>query len=284
MIDKNKIGVILTLLLYINMMTIVNYIFEQIDDTSLFNRNSLILLVISWLPFLLTILLILTYSTIMYNDQFKKAWKYVYLNCGMLIVNLISLLMLKDIMKNEKYIVNGCITVVFGLIMLFEWLIQSIKVKNNYSEEEELTLIEKVNEQKRALMTRESKTMRRMYIILFVFNIIEIQKALFSMGVVLLILYYIQLVVRKKYNYYEYLQGVQFVQLKMVLCNSICLLLAISFYKEVWYVISFLLLMLSRFYPLFLEWRVMRMLYDKVKSKRCIVDKKISSNCLSNYQ
>ncbi len=284
MIDKNKIGVILTLLLYINMMTIVNYIFEQIDDTSLFNRNSLILLVISWLPFLLTILLILTYSTIMYNDQFKKAWKYVYLNCGMLIVNLISLLMLKDIMKNEKYIVNGCITVVFGLIMLFEWLIQSIKVKNNYSEEEELTLIEKVNEQKRALMTKESKTMRRMYIILFVFNIIEIQKALFSMGVVLLILYYIQLVVRKKYNYYEYLQGVQFVQLKMVLCNSICLLLAISFYKEVWYVISFLLLMLSRFYPLFLEWRVMRMLYDKVKSKRCIVDKKISSNCLSNYQ
>ena len=284
MIDKNKIGVILTLLLYINMMTIVNYIFEQIDDTSLFNRNSLILLVISWLPFLLTILLILTYSTIMYNDQFKKAWKYVYLNCGMLIVNLISLLMLKDIMKNEKYIVNGCITVVFGLIMLFEWLIQSIKVKNNYSEEEELTLIEKVNEQKRALMTKESKTMRRMYIILFVFNIIEIQKALFSMGVVLLILYYIQLVVRKKYNYYEYLQGVQFVQLKMVLCNSICLLLAISFYKEVWYVISFLLLMLSRFYPLFLEWRVMRMLYDKVKSKRCIVDKKINNNCLSNYQ
>ena len=284
MIDKNKIGVILTLLLYINMMTIVNYIFEQIDDTSLFNRNSLILLVISWLPFLLTILLILTYSTIMYNDQFKKAWKYVYLNCGMLIVNLISLLMLKDIMKNEKYIVNGCITVVFGLIMLFEWLIQSIKVKNNYSEEEELTLIEKENKQKRALMTKESKTMRRMYIILFVFNIIEIQKALFSMGVVLLILYYIQLVVRKKYNYYEYLQGVQFVQLKMVLCNSICLLLAISFYKEVWYVISFLLLMLSRFYPLFLEWRVMRMLYDKVKSKRCIVDKKISSNCLSNYQ
>ncbi len=280
MIDKNKVGVILTLLLYINMMIIVNYIFERIEAISLFDSNSLILIVVSWLPCLLTIILMLTYGPIMYNYKFKKTWKYVYLNCSILLVNLISLFMLKVIMKSDKYIINGCITFLFALIMLFDKRIQCIKIQNKYNEEEELSLIEKVKVQMKTLVTKESKRMDWMYLILCIFNIIEIQKVLFLIGVVLLILYNIQLVIRKKYNYYEYLQGIRFVQLKMILCNSIFLLLAIFFYRKVGYVIIFLLLVLSQCYTAFLEQKVMRILYDKEKNKRGIEDKKVSNNFL----
>lgn len=268
---KQKLRMETTIVLCLSISTLfyVNIVSKQLWN-DLGSNYFFVWLILKIIPLVFAGRLLEGYIGILYNQMYRSIWKYVYMNQILLLVSMFIVISIEDIWKFNQYITNGCFILVFVVIALLQQQIDKEKKKNDYNRKEEMSIVEEINKQIEVLSTKENKAMYVFIGISWVLATTGVRKITFSIVLISIILYYIYIVWKQKYNCSVFLSKEPWMSVRLVAWNSICLLLAIIIYQRVTDAFVVALLMLSQVYSIRLSDKVLRILYKKEHELRLV--------------